>query len=120
MLILMINVMAPVVGYWNAGAKMEVHSEGTRVAYAWLGRGFEYSLNQVYLIIRIMEPFVLIQIIEICSLLLARPLSSETTSPSDVAGKDRKKKFQYSSDSFNCFINSAINIEYVYLILKGV
>ena len=28
--------------------------------------------------------------------------------------------FQYSSDSLNSFVNSAINIEYVYLILTGI
>jgi len=42
------------------------------------------------------------------------------TTDSKKQEKSEGRSFKYNTDSLNSFINSAINIEYVYLILTGV
>ena len=62
-----------------------------------------YVFLQGYIMIRVLEPFVLQQILNLLT-----------------CGKVRREKTKYSSDTLSSFIHSALNIEYVYLILNAV
>ena len=73
-----------------------------------MGRLCIYFSNQLYItLFFLLEPFLKHQIWLFVT-------SQNKDSP------NYKTKFHYSSDSLDSFINSAINYEYVYLILTGV
>jgi 2'-5' RNA ligase len=67
-----------------------------------------------YFIIMIMEPFVKHQINEFYHEILGKVWHRK------LGHRTVKKSFKFQSDSLSSFINSAINIEYVYIILSGI
>ena len=83
----------------------------------YIARASIYIINQIFLCIIALEPYVKNQIRRkgIKCLNRCRKNKIVDNKVVEVAGK-----FKYSSDSLNSFINSAINIEYVYLILSGI